>query len=923
MSCNIISSSHASLNGSCSAYGGSISSATFTPSLLNGQHRATVTLVGESISSPAQGDDLDLSIGSLNLPMVVGSYTITNAAGSMTRLTINLYDKSHQFLDNSFVLLKEDVPDSLASEDIAILGRKKGPHPDIGALEGLGIITPASDTVFVDIRSFYSSYPLFENTIDTLVQQAAGKTNWFWDQDADGGQTLSEAYGDLIEGEFPNGPYSFHGRLRDVIVQICDMAGMTAYWDMEKEKVITSVTSAPVSLDTTSCTVVSTSSTEDFTVTRANGAAGSFTSSFPGNNQNSSGGKMTRYFKATLVDPTLHYKQTCGATELTELNFEEQGLQKALSASLNPSVYAMYALQSVLSKQPNALPSQTFQRNFGSSRDDANSSQEFSLNGANKKNNQYSGNDFLANYYLNSTNDGCTAKNVFSIDVQGQLKKVFDAAAIKKWNTNKGSLPYSKLGEWKGGKFEFGNVFLYKQGGFTSIIDDNANLVGEGDLLRNYLQAVLAIKGNLYVVKDNTGKRTVQRGGRNYGYYVTSSAGGMGARPESPDGFQTIQINPFRSLADCGDPIKTWATVLYSMYTTSDGCVDTFLNNTQVVEFIYALDQASEFYEQVEGGESRNTNSLKALFEKGGSQTVSSESQEGAQEYTMFLIIRNSIFNPISAFDSQKLKCFSHEIFDVDIPGVLKNIVNAIGQLDFEAATLPQIGARNSSSSGSESENYIFAGVADVDVSDYIEPTVVSTKSPRSIKMWYEVDGASASVNLGPSEIFLSNAEPPPSNENTWKSSMSLGLSVNSADIAANLGIQQTYLADTSNETFKYSKLNIPFMQQNLREKISANAGVEDEIGRSESVTYLLADGEFPEIPSISQGLDSLDIRSSNGKTELTVTAGNANLLRSKAALKDLKAVNSHILNETVSLMPDVLNSAPNARIQNIAKGNL
>jgi len=189
--------------------------------------------------------------------------------------------------------------------------------------------------------------------------------------------------------------------------------------------------------------------------------------------------------------------------------------------------------------------------------------------------------------------------------------------------------------------------------------------------------------------------------------------------------------------------------------------------------------------------------------------------------------------------------------------------------------------------------------------------------------MWYDVDGTSSSITSGPSEIFLSDSNPPPSNEKTWKSSMSLGLSVNAADIADGLGIQQTYLADTANEGFKYSKQNIPFMKKTLKEKIQDNTSVENDIAVSESVTYLLAEDEFPEIPGFGEGLDSLDIRSNNGKTELTVTAGNATILRSKAALKDLKAVNSHLLNQTVNLIPNPMNSAPNARIQNFANGNL
>lgn len=968
MSCNIISSSHASINGSCSVYGGSISSATFTPSLLNGQHRATVTVVGKSLSSPAQGDELDLSIGSLNLPMIIGSYTIANSAGSMTRLTLNLYDKSHQFLDNSFVMLKEEIDDALESRNIAILGRKKGPHPDIPSLENLGVITPASDTVFVDIRAFYSQYPFigavgkWEETVDALVQQSTGKTNWFWKNDPDGGKTLFQAYGHLIEGELPNGPYSFHGPLRAIISQICDMAGIVAYWDMARNKVVTSVIKVPVALDKTSCTVISTSSTEDFTVTRANGAAGSFTSSFPVNGED-----MKRYLRASLINPILHVKKTCGSKEMVELDLENEDIKKAISAASNPAVYGMYVMQSILGKNDiNANGGDLGQENieYENTAEDAQSNQRLNfLVGIEQdpdcfvENGDSQVNNFLADYYINSDNEECSGKNLFAIkikkDEKGGLAPLFEKAANGEdkeggWNNKVNSDPFFKVGKWDKdtGSFSSGHVIIHENHTLRSIIDQNLKIDAEDDLLRNYLKVVFSIRNNLWVIRDQHNLKSYRANGKNYGYYINPPSGGINVTVKEGD-FELMAVNPELSLYGCDKAqIKTWATFLYTMYYNEElgkfgfDCVEDFLKSTSVVDFIRALDHAGEFYEKVKEGETQQTNSLIALFNKKGRPIDDDALKEQPAQPQMYLLLSNKIANVSDDFYTlQEEGCFNQHSAtgNVTRTGNLNRIVSTIGKLDGiykgngvkEKAPMKDIEYITNEGDAfpniiTKSEfKYNFGFITDEQIHGNISSADLKRKVDLHQKIWYDVNSPAAAISAGPSEIFISNGIEPPSNENTWKSSMSLGLSVNSADIAANLGIQQTYLADTLNETFKYSKINIPFMRQNLRDKLLANVGIEEDIAFSESVTYLLTEDEFPEIPSLAEGLDSLDIRSSNGKTELTVTAGNANILRSKAALKDLKAVNSHILNETVSLMPDVLNSAPNARIQNIAKGNL
>jgi hypothetical protein len=151
---------------------------------------------------------------------------------------------------------------------------------------------------------------------------------------------------------------------------------------------------------------------------------------------------------------------------------------------------------------------------------------------------------------------------------------------------------------------------------------------------------------------------------------------------------------------------------------------------------------------------------------------------------------------------------------------------------------------------------------------------------------------------------------------------MKIGLSVNAADLAEGAGINQSYLADTYDEGFTYSRQNLGIMADALKSKVANATWIDDAVGSSTSTTYLLVDDKMPNIPSVADGLDSLSITNAGGKTELTVTEGNANAIRARATLRDLKASSSHHQHSHTMMLPNVLNSAPNTKIQNIANGN-
>ena len=925
--CNIIDGQFASINGSTTYCGGNIISASYSPSLINGFNRATVTVAGAT-STPGGGEGASLSIGDLELDMQVGGSSSQTRVGSYSTMTVNLYDRSNDYLDHSFIFLKEEVPNEGAPN---ILGRKRGPSPDLNILKNVEIITPASDTVFVDIRKFYEDYNTFrlgngktEIELDALIQDAPGKTLYFWDGNPDEvGDTLKEALGDVLDEdtELPEGPYDFQGTFREVISQICNVGGLIAWWDPEKNVVKIEAPSKTATLDTDDCRVIATSSSSDYTTTRAQGAVGTFTSSFPGETQSSAGGEMSRFFKASLLSPTFKVRKFCGSDELTPLNavqVDENGnaqangdIALAMGAAEDSKIFAMYALQSALSMQQDDIPKVDSSAPLPG-QNNAKDAETLKLNDFEKRDKLFTANKFLANFYLEAENDDCKSK-VFAVEprTKTDLYDHIQHIAEESW-TKWTAPPLNLIGPWSGERFENGILFLHRFRTFGSILGDNSELTGDGDILRQYLLAIKNFYGKYYVVRESGGLRSVRTPSRNYGYYVTSNAAAGGQSPQAPAGFSLVQINPFVKLGDCGNTIITdLAKALLTMYTDKANCdsSDLFGDKT-VVDFIYALDK----------------NNLEQFFQGGGANEAEKENANDvavkqSQEYIMYLITpEGSSGVQQEAFKSTTEQCWDYNtIFEKTVPSKAVSLTKKIGQITIQ---------KNTSDSPSPLDvllterSWILNYITTESIGDLIPAASIAVRSPRTLPIWFKVSGNSSSITQGSSEVFLSALSLPP--EGTWQSSINFGISVNAGDIATDNGMSQTYLATEYDEGFTYSRANIGAMAGLLQDKIAGSTWADTTVGSSESVTYLLVgEDKMPEIPKPGEGLDSIDIRTNNGRTELTVTVGNKNLMLARAALRDLKSQNSHLMHGFMSMMPNVLNQAPNTRLLNIAQGNI
>ena len=377
MSCEILELQGVTLNGSTKAYGGALQSFSMSLNGIASQVKATATLVGAS-SAPGNGDKVTVGIlGSKNMKMQVGGYEVKSSASGGDTITLQLYDTSNIFLDNNHIVLKEEIPEEGGVPgNVFVLGLKYGPLPSpIHAKEG--IITADSDTKWGDLRHFYElETPSCEEEedeeksarIDQNIKGATGKTLW----PATGGalivggvlvtHSLQSALGGVLNGnsELVGGEFDFKGTFRDVIVQYCNALGLQAWWDLEKEEVVikeANSTEDGFSLlgDIASqCEILSASQSVDYTPTLAKGAIGSITSSWPGENQVTAGHEQSKYLTATLLAPIFKYckcgnkvKGQAGQDRLTELDFEDEDVLKAIQAAAHDKLFAAYALQSV------------------------------------------------------------------------------------------------------------------------------------------------------------------------------------------------------------------------------------------------------------------------------------------------------------------------------------------------------------------------------------------------------------------------------------------------------------------------------------------------------------------------------------------------------------------------------------------------
>jgi hypothetical protein len=378
MDCKIITPQGLKINGSTQAYGGQLQSFSMSLSGLESQIKATVSLVGTSLTPPESGDLVVIEARNMVLNFQVGGYNLRASATGATTMELSLYDLSN-ILDNLHLVLREEVPeDGLTPDSVTVIGVKYGPVPEIPKNDegkDYGIETAQATTTWGDVRAAYERETTWcegetqeekESRINDRVTSSTGKTTWIAAgpayEDTWAGttyHTLQSALGTLVEGDFVQGEFDFKGTYRDVIMQYCNAMGLQAWWDLEKNVANIAITRSEaegfekLSRIAASCDITSATTQVDFTTTFAKGAIGSFTSSNQGENSKDAGKEPSRYLKAYPIKPIFKIRKCSDDKEampLTEIDFTSSDVLKAIRATSHDTLWAAYALQSVVAE---------------------------------------------------------------------------------------------------------------------------------------------------------------------------------------------------------------------------------------------------------------------------------------------------------------------------------------------------------------------------------------------------------------------------------------------------------------------------------------------------------------------------------------------------------------------------------------------
>lgn len=914
MACNIINSKYITINGGNTLYGGAITNLSFNFGGLSTGHKAQISVVkmaSSPLSTPKNQDSVKIQLAGEVFNMHVGGYRLSTNANSPTTLSIDLYDQSNQFLDHDFIVLGEEFPNLGNFKNVHIVGDKYTTLPNKKTAELSGSIVPDADTKWGSARKFFENLKepagffggggslIDKNTVDRLVKSASGKSFYYTQQDknaASGVKTLNDVLGNLKIGNFDNLAFDFSGSFREVVVSICNALGYFAYWDMSKQKIkivkkfnAESGTSVLNSI-AKSCNTISYSAGENFTVTSSQSAIGSFSSSDPGETSKMYGSAATRFLKATLLQPDFHYS-TCseGKKSLKLIDFTDTDVLKAITAAEDEKVFAMYVLQTMLKSNSTLDITKTIKFEMPGG---ANQKQNQTLNIKNEFDSDrplFIKNEFLSKYYKVTSSSGpaCEGAAYPVVPVDESITEGIILNREKEWNKKWESSPVSVAGESDHGTFNNGFMFIHQVNKFNTILGESSKLSSRNDILRNYLKAISEFKNRFYVVKDQTGLRTVRGNSikRNYGFYMTSSTAGPSAVFNNVGGYQHQAINPYLSLKDAGGEFQALAKTIFAMYKREGG-IDDFLSRTPVVDLIRALDR----------------NELKAFVNRGyASSNVVDQDKLGddfdSPTINMHILVKekSTIEGP---FGSNKYTEFGEgEFFDVTVNSEAVDISERIGQIEFSEEDGP---LGKLFDQGEDDLNLMV--VTSDDISEHIQPAFFNEKPLRKIKIEYNVEGMQSTIKKATGHFQITAAEIK-DDRKVWSGNLIQNISINAADISTSNTIFNKFESTANDDSSIYSEKNQSLMSTDLKAKVKNNTWIDDIPAKSESLQFVL-NGNVT-LPSIEQGLQSLSIQSNDGNVIVDVSIGNENAKKSQIAMRKMRSEGSKLRHGYGSIIPD------------------
>lgn len=356
MSCQIIKPGFVTIDGANTYLGGAIGNTTINLSDISGQSTADITLYQQGhtkLRAPTPGGKVVLSVMGESWEMTVGKCTMNNATGSATTMRVTLYDRSHEWLDQNFIVLNEEFPDGTGYDNCHLVGGKYGALPNDILAENY-ILTGDSDTAFGHLRAYFNTLRellvtatnsggaplprlLSDEDVHRLTRTSPGKSMYWTDKsspypadifegfrgrlykvdDKSLADVLGSAGMDILgdKVELPVGiEMQDTGTVRSVLTALANKVGWYCYWDMQENKVEiastfnTSEGLAKLNDLAKDCKATGATESMDFTTTYGQGAIGALTSSLPGASQDLNQ-VQSRYLSGQLLKPVFTYRQ--------------------------------------------------------------------------------------------------------------------------------------------------------------------------------------------------------------------------------------------------------------------------------------------------------------------------------------------------------------------------------------------------------------------------------------------------------------------------------------------------------------------------------------------------------------------------------------------------------------------------------------
>jgi hypothetical protein len=911
LKCDIIDQAALDINGGKGAYGGVATSFSFTFGGLNSGMRASLTITGKNLGNPAMGDALKISMLGGGFRMDVASYTRTKDS-----LSLNLVDISHRILDHAFVVLNDGFATTV-----------KGIKP-VGCIRTPDTTEMAGSTIHKPQTGFRKG-----------KAGDSGKAAGMVTEDAFGADTLKDALKDIYSGPLSNGLMSYEGSLREVISKVAQDQGVLPYWDMLTSTVKTidaggmkgggpegSNGGGLIEDISKACAGDTTiSETEDFTGTVTAIAMGSCQQNLnKDSEQESAGGKTTRYIGGTLLDPDFHIG-TCGKAAADKIiDFEDEDVLKAITASTNDKVYGTYVIQSVLKNAANVAGGAVVPlagKDGNGQVIDNRVAENFPAIIP-----PYPENKFLSDYY-NGGVDLCRPHIHLSSPMgEGDIQRI--EAKMREENANKAGFREELIdpadlpavqpvdGVYK---------MMHKPPSFAGVLSPKGQVDASDDTLKAYLQALLKFKHRYYVVKGQLEGTPTYKG-----FLLTAEAASGAANFEAPNGYSKKPCNPYLSVAQCGiASIKELATMLSFIYRGDKQCSsegEGHLDGIRTGDFIHAM----------------MVNKLPDILTAGEASTEDAEetAERRDQGFQMYLFEKDSDDSKVPNWSSVSTTCEVAGMITTTNakPDIIK-IAESVKVTSGDAVEVipPMVNGHDENGDAVAQEANDWFGINQLEISkkpidDELVPFGLD-HAPRKIKVWYDVKQMPASFcnppkdeegeDLDPGKRYAS-VSAGSAGKKAWKASLNK-FSVSPSDVYTPPEDPEDDLDYESNlcqpsqtiDNFVWSK-----MKERLGSIVGVNAWVDLMTAKSQSITYTASSEGPTEIPNFSTGIESISISSNGGKTTVTINVGNARLREAIKVMREsiIKSVEKG--GNSIGLPTDQLQGAPNTKFYNLWKGN-